>query len=356
MNRVIVTGGAGFIGANYLHTLFADPSFTGKILNIDKLTYAGNLESLQDLEAKYGNNRYFFEQADICDAEKMKELLHQFRPDTIVHFAAESHVDRSIDGPMEFVQTNLVGTATLLNAALEYFRTLEEEAKKHFRFHNVSTDEVFGSLGETGMFTEETPYDPSSPYSASKAGSDHLVRAWQRTFGLPITISNCSNNYGPYQFPEKLIPLMILNCLAHKPLPIYGKGLNVRDWLFVTDHCEAINIIIRKGKIGETYNIGGHNEMKNIDIVTTICEILDEMEPSKKLKSYTDLITFVQDRPGHDLRYAIEAAKIEKELGWSPAETFATGIRKTVAWYLENKQWWQNIQNNKYRQERLGIG
>lgn len=356
MNRVIVTGGAGFIGANYLHTLFADPSFTGKILNIDKLTYAGNLESLQDLEAKYGNSRYFFEQADICDAQKMKELLHQFKPDTIVHFAAESHVDRSIDGPMEFVQTNLVGTATLLNAAWEYFRTLEEEAKKHFRFHNVSTDEVFGSLGEQGMFTEETPYDPSSPYSASKAGSDHLVRAWQRTFGLPITISNCSNNYGPYQFPEKLIPLMILNCLAHKPLPIYGKGLNVRDWLFVTDHCEAINIIIQKGKIGETYNIGGHNEMKNIDIVTTICEILDEMEPSNKLKSYTDLITFVQDRPGHDLRYAIDATKIEKELGWNPAETFATGIRKTVAWYLENKQWWQNIQNNKYRQERLGIG
>ncbi len=356
MNRVIVTGGAGFIGANYLHTLFADPSFTGKILNIDKLTYAGNLESLQDLEAKYGNSRYFFEQADICDAPKMNEIMHQFQPDTIVHFAAESHVDRSIDGPMEFVQTNLVGTATLLNAAWEYFRTLEEEAKKHFRFHNVSTDEVFGSLGEQGMFTEETPYDPSSPYSASKAGSDHLVRAWQRTFGLPITISNCSNNYGPYQFPEKLIPLMILNCLAHKPLPIYGKGLNVRDWLFVTDHCEAINIIIRKGKIGETYNIGGHNEMKNIDIVTTICKILDEMEPSNKLKSYSDLITFVQDRPGHDLRYAIDAAKIEKDLGWNPAETFATGIRKTVAWYLENKQWWQNIQNNKYRQERLGIG
>ncbi|HOS08062.1 MAG TPA: dTDP-glucose 4,6-dehydratase [Candidatus Cloacimonas acidaminovorans] len=356
MNRVIVTGGAGFIGANYLHTLFADPSFTGKILNIDKLTYAGNLESLQDLEAKYGNSRYFFEQADICDAPKMKEIMHQFQPDTIVHFAAESHVDRSIDGPMEFVQTNLVGTATLLNSALEYYRTLDEEAKKHFRFHNVSTDEVFGSLGENGMFTEETPYDPSSPYSASKAGSDHLVRAWQRTFGLPITISNCSNNYGPYQFPEKLIPLMILNCLAHQPLPVYGKGINVRDWLFVTDHCEAINIIIRKGKVGETYNIGGHNEMKNIDIVTTICKILDEMEPSKKLKSYTELITFVQDRPGHDLRYAIDATKIEKELGWKPAETFATGIRKTVAWYLENKQWWQNIQNNKYRQERLGIG
>ncbi len=356
MNRVIVTGGAGFIGANYLHTLFADPSFTGKIMNIDKLTYAGNLESLQDLEAKYGNSRYFFEQADICDAPKMKEIMHQFQPDTIVHFAAESHVDRSIDGPMEFVQTNLVGTATLLNSALEYYRTLDEEAKRRFRFHNVSTDEVFGSLGENGMFTEETPYDPSSPYSASKAGSDHLVRAWQRTFGLPITISNCSNNYGPYQFPEKLIPLMILNCLAHQPLPVYGKGINVRDWLFVTDHCEAINIIIRKGKVGETYNIGGHNEMKNIDIVTTICKILDEMEPSKKLKSYTELITFVQDRPGHDLRYAIDATKIEKELGWKPAETFATGIRKTVAWYLENKQWWQNIQNNKYRQERLGIG
>jgi len=356
MNRVIVTGGAGFIGANYLHTLFADPSFTGKIMNIDKLTYAGNLESLQDLEAKYGNSRYFFEQADICDAPKMKEIMHQFQPDTIVHFAAESHVDRSIGGPMEFVQTNLVGSATLLNSALEYYRTLDEEAKKHFRFHNVSTDEVFGSLGENGMFTEETPYDPSSPYSASKAGSDHLVRAWQRTFGLPISISNCSNNYGPYQFPEKLIPLMILNCLAHQPLPVYGKGINVRDWLFVTDHCEAINIIIRKGKVGETYNIGGHNEMKNIDIVTTICKILDEMEPSKKLKSYTELITFVQDRPGHDLRYAIDATKIEKELGWKPAETFATGIRKTVAWYLENKQWWQNIQNNKYRQERLGIG
>jgi len=356
MNRVIVTGGAGFIGANYLHTLFADPSFTGKIMNIDKLTYAGNLESLQDLEAKYGNSRYFFEQADICDAPKMKEIMHQFQPDTIVHFAAESHVDRSIDGPMEFVQTNLVGTATLLNSALEYYRTLDEEAKKRFRFHNVSTDEVFGSLGENGMFTEETPYDPSSPYSASKAGSDHLVRAWQRTFGLPITISNCSNNYGPYQFPEKLIPLMILNCLAHQPLPVYGKGINVRDWLFVTDHCEAINTIIRKGKVGETYNIGGHNEMKNIDIVTTICKILDEMEPSKKLKSYTELITFVQDRPGHDLRYAIDATKIEKELGWKPAETFVTGIRKTVAWYLENKQWWQNIQNNKYRQERLGIG
>ena len=356
MNRVIVTGGAGFIGANYLHTLFADENFTGKILNIDKLTYAGNLESLQDLESKYGNSRYFFERADICDAEKMKAIIYQFQPDTIVHFAAESHVDRSIDGPMEFVKTNLVGTATLLNAALEYYRSLQEAEKHNFRFHHISTDEVFGSLGESGMFTEETAYDPSSPYSASKAGSDHLVRAWQRTFGLPITISNCSNNYGPYQFPEKLIPLMILNCLSHKPLPVYGKGLNVRDWLFVTDHCEAINIIIRKGKIGETYNIGGHTEMKNIDIVTTICTILDDMEPSLTLKSYAELITYVKDRPGHDLRYAIDAGKIEKNLKWKPAETFETGIQKTISWYLKNREWWQNIQNNNYRQERLGLG
>ena len=356
MKSVIVTGGAGFIGANYLHTLFADENFSGKILNIDKLTYAGNLDSLQDLESKYGNSSYNFVRADICDAEKMKEVINQFKPDTIVHFAAESHVDRSIDGPMEFVKTNLVGTATLLNAALEYYRTLQEAEKKNFRFHHISTDEVFGSLGESGMFTEETAYDPSSPYSASKAGSDHLVRAWQRTFGLPITISNCSNNYGPYQFPEKLIPLMILNCLAHKPLPVYGKGLNVRDWLFVTDHCEAINIIIRKGKFGETYNIGGHNEMKNIDIVTTICKILDELEPSPTLNSYTELITYVKDRPGHDLRYAIDAGKIEKDLRWKPAETFETGIRKTISWYLENREWWQNIQNNNYRQERLGLG
>ena len=356
MKKILITGGAGFIGANYLHTLFADENFSGKILNIDKLTYAGNLDSLQDLESKYGNSRYFFVRADICDAEKMKEVINQFKPDTIVHFAAESHVDRSIDGPMEFVKTNLVGTATLLNAALEYYRTLQEAEKKNFRFHHISTDEVFGSLGESGMFTEETAYDPSSPYSASKAGSDHLVRAWQRTFGLPITISNCSNNYGPYQFPEKLIPLMILNCLAHKPLPVYGKGLNVRDWLFVTDHCEAINIIIRKGKFGETYNIGGHNEMKNIDIVTTICKILDELEPSPTLNSYTELITYVKDRPGHDLRYAIDAGKIEKDLRWKPAETFETGIRKTISWYLENREWWQNIQNNNYRQERLGLG
>jgi dTDP-glucose 4,6-dehydratase len=322
-------------------------------MNIDVLTYAGNLQSLEDIEARYGGQRYFFEQADICDAAAINRIISEFCPDTIVNFAAESHVDRSIDGPLQFVQTNVMGTAILLSAALEYYKQLSDADKAGFRFHHVSTDEVYGSLGETGMFTEDTHYDPSSPYSASKASSDHLVRAWQRTFGLPVSISNCSNNYGAYQFPEKLIPLMILNCLAHKPLPVYGKGLNVRDWLYVTDHCEAINTIIRSGKTGETYNIGGNNEMKNIDIVTTICHILDELEPSSSLKSYTELITYVTDRPGHDLRYAIDATKIATELGWTPAETFATGIRKTVDWYLHNRQWWQNIQNKTYQQERL---
>lgn len=356
MQNVIVTGGAGFIGANYIHSLFNDPQFDGKILNIDALTYAGNLESLNDIETKYGGHRYFFEHTDICNAERIAEIFKHFKPDTIVNFAAESHVDRSIDGPMQFIQTNVLGTAVMLSSALEWYRSLGDEKKAGFRFHHVSTDEVYGSLGETGMFTEQTPYDPSSPYSASKASSDHLLRAWHRTFGLPVTISNCSNNYGAYQFPEKLIPLMILNCLAHKPLPVYGKGLNVRDWLFVIDHCEAINEIIRKGKTGETYNIGGHNEMKNIDIVHTICHILDELEPSDKLGSYTELITYVTDRPGHDLRYAIDAGKIEQDLAWVPKETFSTGIRKTIVWYLENKQWWQNIQDNSYRQERLGLG
>ncbi|MFA7451757.1 MAG: dTDP-glucose 4,6-dehydratase, partial [Candidatus Cloacimonadales bacterium] len=355
MQKVIVTGGAGFIGANYIHSLFADPAFKGKVLNIDVLTYAGNLQSLEELEARYGKDRYFFEQADICDAPRVNKIFHEFQADTVVNFAAESHVDRSIDGPMQFVQTNVMGTATLLSAALEWYKNLAEEGKKTFRFHHVSTDEVYGSLGDTGMFTENTPYDPSSPYSASKAASDHLLRAWHRTFGLPVTISNCSNNYGAFQFPEKLIPLMILNCLAHKPLPVYGKGLNVRDWLYVTDHCEAINTIIRKGNTGDTYNIGGHNEMKNIDIVNIICELLDELAPSEQLKSYKELITYVQDRPGHDLRYAIDAGKIERELGWKPRETFNTGIRKTVIWYLENRQWWKNIQDKSYQQQRLGV-
>ncbi|NLK50363.1 MAG: dTDP-glucose 4,6-dehydratase [Candidatus Cloacimonetes bacterium] len=355
MKRIIVTGGAGFIGANFIHTLFADPQFDGIIVNLDSLTYAGNLQSLEDVQARWPQ-RYFFEHTNIRDNARVAEIIAKYKPDTIINFAAESHVDRSIDGPMEFIDTNIVGTAVLLDNALRYYRQLDDEGKKKFRFHHVSTDEVYGSLGDTGMFLETTPYDPSSPYSASKAASDHLVRAWQRTFGLPILISNCSNNYGAYQFPEKLIPLMILNCLEHKKLPVYGEGLNVRDWLYVQDHCEAIALIVRKAEPGQTYNIGGHNEMKNIEIVHTICDLLDEMRPSDKLGSYRELITYVADRPGHDLRYAIDASKIQKDLGWTPRETFETGIRKTVSWYLENPKWWQNIQNNTYQQQRLGLG
>ncbi|MDD4309235.1 MAG: dTDP-glucose 4,6-dehydratase [Candidatus Cloacimonetes bacterium] len=356
MNIVLVTGGAGFIGSNYIRSLFSDASFSGKIINLDKLTYAGNLESLSEIEKNYVGTRYFFELADICDNEAVARIFKQYRPDTIINFAAESHVDRSIDGPLEFVHTNVMGTAVLLQNALELYRTLDEEQKANFRFHHVSTDEVYGSLGDEGFFLETTPYDPSSPYSASKASSDHLVRAWQHTFGLPVLITNCSNNYGSYQFPEKLIPLMILNCLEHKPLPVYGKGLNVRDWLYVTDHCEAITSVIRRGNPGQTYNIGGNNEIKNIDIVLTICQLLDELMPSAKLSSYQELITYVQDRPGHDLRYAIDASKIKNELGWSPKESFETGIRKTIAWYITNEEWWRNIQSKKYQQQRLGIG
>jgi len=355
MNRIIVTGGAGFIGANYIHHLFEDPDFQGSVLNFDKLTYAGNLDSLVEIETAFPE-RYRFVKADSCDSEAVARVFAEFQPDTVVNFAAESHVDRSIDGPMEFINTNVLGTAVMLDCALRYWRGLDEAGKKAFRFHHVSTDEVFGSLGDEGLFTESTPYDPSSPYSASKAGSDHLVRAWHRTFGLPVLLSNCSNNYGGYQFPEKLIPLMILNCLEHKPLPVYGKGLNVRDWLYVRDHCDAINTIIRSGKLGETYNVGGHNEMKNIEIVTTICRLLDELRPSDKLSSYTELITYVADRPGHDLRYAIDADKISRELGWVPKETFETGIRKTVLWYLEHEDWWRAIQSKKYQQQRLGLG
>lgn len=355
MKRILVTGGAGFIGANYIHHLFEDPGFDGMVYNVDKLTYAGNTDSLKDIVDKF-SGRYFFKHADICDSDTIAEIFSSFRPDTVVNFAAESHVDRSIDGPMEFVNTNVLGTAVMLDVALRHYKKLEPAEQAKFRFHHVSTDEVFGSLDDEGKFTEETPYDPSSPYSASKASSDHMVRAWHRTFGLPVLISNCSNNYGGYQFPEKLIPLMILNCLEHKPLPVYGKGLNVRDWLYVRDHCDAINTIIRKGRLGETYNVGGNNEMTNIEIVNTICSLLDEMTPSDRLGSYKELITYVQDRPGHDLRYAIDASKIQDELGWSPRETFTTGIRKTVAWYLEHRDWWQDIQSKKYQQQRLGLG
>ena len=352
MGRIfIVTGGSGFIGSNFIHFILSN-GYADKIINLDKLTYAGNPQNL----LKYDNDkRYAFVQGDICDQELVQELFLLHKPDVIINFAAESHVDRSIDGPSDFIRTNISGTYTLLQKSLRYYQSLTKEDQKSFRFHHISTDEVFGSLDNDGIFTEETPYDPSSPYSASKASSDHLVRAWHRTYGLPIIISNCSNNYGPYQFPEKLIPLMILNCLQEKPLPVYGTGENIRDWLFVDDHCDAIHTIIEKGEIGETYNVGGNNEIKNIDIVKTICNLLDNIRPSENLKSYQELITFVKDRPGHDLRYAIDSSKLQNKLGWSPKETFETGIRKTIDWYLDNKTWWQEIQNNTYQQERLGV-
>jgi dTDP-glucose 4,6-dehydratase len=355
VKNVVVTGGAGFIGANFIHLLFEDPAFDGTVVNIDKLTYAGNPDNLTAVENEFGGSRYHFFQLDICDKNVLQDIFRQHQPDTIVNFAAESHVDRSIDNPLEFIQTNVLGTGTLLYTAHKFFKELADADKQSFRFHHVSTDEVYGSLGEEGLFEESTPYDPSSPYSASKAGSDHLVRAWKRTFGLPALITNCSNNYGPYQFPEKLIPLTILNCLAGKPLPVYGKGLNVRDWLYVKDHCEAIKLVIEQGTTGETYNIGGHNEITNIEIVRTICRILDQLSPSPQGLPYESFITFVTDRPGHDLRYAIDASKISRELGWTPRETFATGIRKTVQWYLDNREWWTKIQEKKYNQERLGL-
>jgi dTDP-glucose 4,6-dehydratase len=347
----IVTGGSGFIGSNFIRFILNE-GYAEKIINLDKLTYAGNPKNLSDFQQ---DERYVFVQGDICNQDIVKELFLIHRPNVVVNFAAESHVDRSIDGPGDFIKTNISGTFTLLQESLRYFQTLENENQELFRFHHVSTDEVFGSLNDNGFFTEETPYDPSSPYSASKAASDHLVRAWQRTFGLPIIISNCSNNYGPYQFPEKLIPLMILNCLAEESLPVYGTGENVRDWLYVDDHCEAIHTIIENGKIGETYNVGGNNEIMNIDIVKTICNILDEIKPSTHLKSYMELITFVTDRPGHDFRYAIDSSKLKNELNWQPKETFETGIKQTINWYLENQSWWQDIQNKTYQQERLGV-
>ncbi|MAD51698.1 MAG: dTDP-glucose 4,6-dehydratase [Candidatus Marinimicrobia bacterium] len=348
---IIVTGGSGFIGSNFIRFILNE-GYAEKIINLDKLTYAGNPKNLSDFQQ---DERYVFVQGDICNQDLVKELFLIHRPNVVVNFAAESHVDRSIDGPGDFIKTNISGTFTLLQESLRYFQSLENDNQELFRFHHVSTDEVFGSLNDNGFFTEETPYDPSSPYSASKAASDHLVRAWQRTFGLPIIISNCSNNYGPYQFPEKLIPLMILNCLEEKPLPVYGTGENVRDWLYVDDHCEAIHTIIENGKIGETYNVGGNNEIKNIEIVKTICDILDQIKPSENLKSFKELIAFVKDRPGHDFRYAIDSSKLKNELNWQPKETFETGIKQTINWYLENQSWWQDIQNKTYQQERLGV-
>jgi dTDP-glucose 4,6-dehydratase len=320
------------------------------VVNIDKLTYAGNLESLAEVES---SSRYVFEQVDICDADEVTRLFSTYEPDAVMHLAAESHVDRSIDGPDTFIQTNLVGTFTLLHAARQYWKDLEPGRKDAFRFLHVSTDEVYGTLGDEGLFTEETPYDPSSPYSASKAGSDHLVRAWHRTYGLPVLITNCSNNYGPYQFPEKLIPVVILKALEGQPIPVYGKGENTRDWLYVDDHARALLTVLERGVPGETYNVGGHNEWKNLDVVRAICTLMDELEPDGA--PHADLITFVTDRPGHDWRYAIDASKIERELGWTPAETFDTGLRKTVQWYLDNQEWTDRVRSGKYRLERLGI-
>ena len=344
--KVLVTGGAGFIGSSVIRNLIQS---NDEVLNVDCLTYAGNLQSLKEVQ---DSPSYRFLKANICDSIAMTEAFASFQPDCVMHLAAESHVDRSIEGPAEFIQTNIFGTYTLLEAARTYWSGLDDKHRKSFRFHHVSTDEVYGDLGETSdLFHEETSYDPSSPYSASKASSDHLVRAWYRTYGLPILITNCSNNYGPFHFPEKLIPLMILNALAGKPLPVYGKGQQIRDWLYVDDHARALIAVASNGKVGDTYNIGGHNEKMNIEVVQTICELLEEMAPEKPegIKKYSDLITYVQDRPGHDIRYAIDASKIEKELGWVPAESFESGLKKTVAWFLANGEWTQNVTSGEYR-------
>ena len=347
MKKCLVTGGCGFIGSNYIRTVLNREEDL-HIVNLDKLTYAGNIQNLNGISS----NNLTIVKGDICDVDLVNSLFEKYQFNTVVHLAAESHVDRSIEGPAEFIQTNVVGTLNLLEQSRIF---INKTNNGNFRFLHVSTDEVYGSLGDDGKFLETTPYDPSSPYSASKAGSDHLVRAWNRTFGLPTLITNCSNNYGSYQFPEKLVPLMIINCLQGNPLPVYGKGENVRDWLFVGDHCDAIHTVLAKGEIGETYNIGGNNEIKNIDVVTIICSLLDEISPRKNGSSYSDLITFVKDRPGHDFRYAIDAGKIRNDLGWSPNESFETGIRKTIHWYLDNQNWWKTIQDNNYRQERLGV-
>jgi dTDP-glucose 4,6-dehydratase len=348
----LLSGGAGFIGSAVVRKLFNDTNFN--VINIDKLTYAGNLDSLGLIVE---SSRYTHEKIDICNAKEVARVFEQYQPSCVMHLAAESHVDRSIDGPGDFINTNIIGTFNLLEAAKYYFEGLDEAGKKIFIFHHISTDEVYGDLTETeNLFTEETPYNPSSPYSASKAASDHLVRAWGRTYGLPVIITNCSNNYGPYHFPEKLIPHVILNAIHGKPLPIYGNGLQIRDWLYVEDHAKALISVITDGKAGNTYNIGGHNEKTNLEVVETICELLEELAPEKiaGITNYRDLITFVKDRPGHDLRYAIDASKIKLELGWVPEETFETGLRKTVQWYLDNRKWWERVLSGAYCLDRLG--
>ena len=351
--KIIVTGGAGFIGSAVIRKLIKQTSH--KVLNIDKLTYAGNLESLKNIDS---SDRYSFIEQDIANLEKIRLIIDQYKPDAVMHLAAESHVDRSIDGPSEFINTNIIGTFNILEASRKYFDSLPPKDKRIFRFHHISTDEVYGDLeNSNSFFTEETSYAPSSPYSASKASSDHLVRAWNRTYDLPVLITNCSNNYGPYHFPEKLIPCAILKALKGEDIPVYGDGSQIRDWLYVDDHAEALIKVMEHGKIGETYNIGGHNEKRNIEVVRLICSVLEELHPSKPkgVKLYSDLITFVADRPGHDLRYAIDASKIQRELGWVPNETFDTGIYKTVKWFLDNKLWWERILNGEYRLDRMGI-
>jgi dTDP-glucose 4,6-dehydratase len=350
--KILVTGGAGFIGSAVIRYLLAHTHH--EVINLDKLTYAGNLESIPDVLIL---KRYRFEHVDICNKEDVERVLKLHKPDIIMHLAAESHVDRSIEGPAQFIETNIIGTYHLLEAARQYWRGLDELKKSQFRFHHISTDEVYGDLKmEDSAFTERTSYDPSSPYSASKASSDHLVRAWLRTYGLPILVTNCSNNYGPYHFPEKMIPHMIINALRGQALPVYGDGKQIRDWLYVDDHAKALVLVATQGKVGESYNIGGYNEKQNIDVIHTLCDVLEELAPNKPtgINKYSDLITFVMDRPGHDRRYAINATKITNELGWLPLETFDSGIRKTVQWYLNNESWWQRVINGDYQLQRLG--
>ena len=343
--KALVTGGCGFIGSNFI---INNISKYDKILNVDSLTYAANIENLSILQ---GNSKYSFVNEDISNTKNMIHIINQFMPDVIIHFAAESHVDRSIDSPLKFIHTNVLGTASLLQSSLDYYN----RKKRDFRVIHISTDEVYGSLKSNGGFNELSPHKPNSPYSASKASSDHIVRAWYKTYDLPVIITNCSNNYGPYQFPEKLIPLMIANCIDEKPLPIYGNGKNIRDWIYVSDHCDAIQKIIKDGSIGETYNIGGNNEIENIQIVKIICDMLDDIKPCKNFNSYSDLIRFVDDRPGHDFRYAVDSSKLKNQLKWVPIETIKTGMEKTIKWYLANQRWWRNIQKNNYNQERLGL-